>query len=82
MRYLGREIQTDGIELDEILFNPMVNNTLSMVSRGEITELEGLYFMVNAMSQRIRQLEKEKTDQIIQSMGGRICITNEKQTNI
>ena len=53
-----KERQTDSINHNHILTNPIVNGFLKMETSGELTHEEAMCGMVNALADRNAELEK------------------------
>lgn len=53
-----KQPQTDGINHNHILTNPIVNGFLKMETTGELTHEEVMCGMVNALADRNAELEK------------------------
>ena len=57
-----KEPQTDGINHNHILTNPIVSDFLKMETMGELTHEEAMCGMVNALADRNAELEKSILD--------------------
>lgn len=57
-----KELETDGINHNHILTNPIVNGILKLETSGKLTHEEALYGMVNALAERNAELEKYVMD--------------------
>ncbi len=55
-------METDGINHNHILTNPIVNGFLKMETMGKLTHEEALCGMVNALADRNAELEKSIAD--------------------
>lgn len=53
-----KELETDGINHNHILTNPIVNGILKLETSGKLTHEEALTGMVNALAERNAELEK------------------------
>lgn len=53
-----KELETDGINHNHILTNPIVNGILKLETSGKLTHEEALHGMVNALAERNAELEK------------------------
>lgn len=57
-----KQPQTDGINHNHILTNPIVNGFLKMETMGELTHEEAMCGMINALADRNAELEKSILD--------------------
>lgn len=70
-------IRSDGIDFDLIVNVPVIFHTMAMMEKGECTDREGFYMMINALARENLEL-KQRCEELLTQIPKKILIERSK----
>lgn len=71
------QIRSDGIDFDLIVNVPVIFHTMAMMEKGEYTDREGFYMMINTLARENLEL-KQRCEELLTQIPRKILIERSK----